>query len=48
VTANTDLDVLVIGTREFGGIVDDIPSIAHKLMRSLAARVRELDSQVYG
>jgi CRP-like cAMP-binding protein len=48
VTAASDLDVLVIGTREFGGIVDDIPSIAHKLMRALAARVRELDSKVYG
>jgi CRP-like cAMP-binding protein len=48
VTAATDLTTLVIGTREFAGIVDDIPSIAHKLMRSLAAKVRELDTKAYG
>ena len=48
VIAATDLTVLVIGTREFSGIVDEIPSIAHKLMRSLAGKVRELDLQAYG
>ncbi len=48
VIAATDLTVLVIGAREFAGIVDDIPSIAHKLMKSLATKVRELDAQAYG
>ncbi len=48
VVAATDLKVLVIGAREFAGIVDDIPTIAHKLMRSLAAKVRELDTKAYG
>ena len=48
VVAATDLTVLVIGTREFSGIVDEIPSIAHKLMRSLAGKVRELDLKAYG
>ena len=48
VIAATDLTVLVIGAREFAGIVDEIPSITHKLMRSLAAKVRELDTQAYG
>ena len=48
VTAATDLSVLVIGAREFAGIVDEIPPIAHKLMRALAARVRELDEKTYG
>ena len=37
VIAATDLTVLVIGAREFAGIVDEIPSIAHKLLKSLAA-----------
>ena len=36
VIAATDLTVLVIGAREFAGIVDEIPPIAHKLMKSLA------------
>ena len=48
VIAATDLTVLVIGAREFAGIVDNVPSISHKLMRSLASRVRELDAQAYG
>lgn len=48
VTAASDLSVLVIGAREFAGIVDEVPPIAHKLMRALAARVRELDQKTYG
>ena len=48
VIASTDLTVLVIGAREFAGIVDNVPSISHKLMRSLASRIRELDAQAYG
>ena len=48
VIATTDLKVLVIGAREFSGIVDEVPPIAHKILRSLAARVRELDTQMFG
>ena len=48
VTAATDMKALVIGAREFGAVVDEIPSIAHKLMKALASRVRDLDTQIYG
>lgn len=48
VTAATPLSVLVIGAREFSGIVDDVPPIAHKLLKALAGRVRELDAKAYG
>lgn len=48
VTATTDLKVLVIGVREFAAILDDVPTIAHKLMRALASLVRELDAKTYG
>ena len=48
VTASTPLSVLVIGAREFSGIVDDVPPIAHKLLKALAGRVRELDAKAYG
>ncbi len=48
VVAGTDLTVLVIGTREFAALVDKVPSIARKLLQSLAARIRQLDSQTYG
>lgn len=48
VKAETDLSVLVVGAREFAAILDDVPPIAHKLLKSLAARVRELDQKTYG
>lgn len=48
VVASTDLKVLVIGTREFAGIIDSVPPLAHRLLRSLAARIRDLDTKIYG
>jgi CRP-like cAMP-binding protein len=48
VTADTDCTVLVLGAREFGGILDEVPGLAHKVMASLAARIRELDTKIYG
>jgi CRP-like cAMP-binding protein len=48
VIASTDMTVLVIGVREFAGIIDEIPSITHKLLKSLASKVRELDTRAYG
>ena len=48
VTAATDMSVLVLGVREFAGIIDEVPTIAHKLMKALAARIRELDTQLFG
>ena len=48
VVASSDMTVLVIGVREFGALLDEVPSITHKLMKSLASKIRELDSRVYG
>jgi CRP/FNR family cyclic AMP-dependent transcriptional regulator len=48
VVAATDLKVLVLGAREFAGIIDEIPAIAHKILKSLAARIRDLDAKTYG
>jgi len=48
VTAATDLSVLVLGVREFAGLIDEVPPIAHKVLRALAARVRELDVKTFG
>lgn len=46
--ADGPIDVLVIGPREFSALLDDVPTINHKLLKSLAAMVRELDKQTYG
>ena len=48
VVAGTDMTVLAIGAREFAALLDEVPPIALKVLRSLAARVRDLDSQIYG
>ena len=48
VEAATPMTVLVLSAREFSGVIDDVPGLAHKLMGALAARVRELDKKIYG
>lgn len=48
IVADTDLTVLVLGAREFGGVIDDVPGLAHKIMATLATRIRDLDSKIYG
>lgn len=48
VRAATPLTVLVLGPREFSGLLDEVPALTHKILASLASRVRELDSKAYG
>jgi hypothetical protein len=40
--------MLVIDSRRFLAVIDDIPAIAHKLLAALAGRIREFDRQTYG
>jgi CRP/FNR family cyclic AMP-dependent transcriptional regulator len=44
----TDCTLLVIDQRRFIGVLDDVPSIAHKLMGALASRIREMDRTYMG
>ncbi|HET6774850.1 MAG TPA: cyclic nucleotide-binding domain-containing protein [Acidimicrobiales bacterium] len=48
VTAATPLTVLVLGPREFSGLLDEVPTLTHKVLAALAARVRELDAKAFG
>ena len=48
VVCETDCTLIVIDQRRFLAVVDTIPAISHKLMASLAGRIRELDRQYYG
>ena len=48
VTAETPMRVLVLGQREFAGVLDEVPGLAHKVMASLARRIRELDQMTFG
>lgn len=48
VVCATDCTLLVIDQRRFIGVLDDVPSIAHKLMGTLASRIRVMDRTYMG
>ena len=48
VTATTDLELLVIGRREFAALIEDVPGLSHKVLVNLAQWVRQLDDRIYG
>jgi CRP-like cAMP-binding protein len=39
--------LLVLGQREFSGVLDEVPALAHKLLMSMAARLREADERAF-
>jgi CRP/FNR family cyclic AMP-dependent transcriptional regulator len=48
VVCDTDCLFLLLSQRTFLGVVDDVPALAHKLLASLATRIRDLDRQYFG
>jgi CRP/FNR family cyclic AMP-dependent transcriptional regulator len=44
----TDCSLFVISQRHFLAVLDDVPTIGHKLLSALAGRIRELDRAYYG
>lgn len=48
VVANTDMRLLVLGQRDFVGVLDSIPGMASKLLSTMAQRLREADSRAVG
>jgi CRP/FNR family cyclic AMP-dependent transcriptional regulator len=48
VTCETDCTLMVLSQRTFLAVVDDVPALSHKLLASLANRIRELDRQSFG
>ncbi len=48
VIADTDCVMLVISQRQFLGVLDSIPALSHKMLATLAGRIRELDRQYFG
>ncbi len=47
VIAKEDMEVLVLGQREFAGVIDEVPSLAHKLLTTMAQRLRDADARAY-
>jgi CRP/FNR family transcriptional regulator, cyclic AMP receptor protein len=48
VTTDEASTVLVLDQRHFSAVIDDVPTIGHKIMGVLASRIRDLDRQIYG
>ncbi len=44
VTAVGDVEVLMLGQREFSGLLEAVPSLAHKLLAGLARRIHETEA----
>lgn len=47
VAAVTDMKLLVLGQAEFGGLLETVPSLAAKLLRGLALRLRKADARAF-
>jgi len=45
VEAATEMNVLVLGQREFSGLLDEVPGMAHKLLSSMADRLSQADAK---
>ena len=43
VTADTDMKLLILGQREFTGLLDTIPGLASKILSIMARRLRQAD-----
>lgn len=45
IVSETEVDLLVLGQREFNGLLETTPSLSRKLMSAMAARLREQDAK---
>lgn len=45
VEAATDLNLLVLGQREFSGLLSEVPGMAHKMLATMALRLSEADAK---
>jgi CRP/FNR family transcriptional regulator, cyclic AMP receptor protein len=45
VIAETPMELVVLGQREFSALIDEVPGFAHKLLAGLARRLRAFDAQ---
>jgi CRP/FNR family transcriptional regulator, cyclic AMP receptor protein len=43
VTAETDMRLLVLGSREFSTLIEDVPAVGRRVLAALAERVREAE-----
>jgi CRP-like cAMP-binding protein len=47
ITATSEVKALVLPTREFWQVIDEVPAIAHRLLTTLAERLRAADEAAF-
>jgi CRP-like cAMP-binding protein len=47
ITSTTPVNALVLPTREFWQVIDEVPAIAHRLLTTLAERLRAADEAAF-
>jgi CRP-like cAMP-binding protein len=47
VISDTEMLLLVLGQRQFNGVLDAIPALGRKLLAAMATRLREADARAY-
>jgi CRP/FNR family cyclic AMP-dependent transcriptional regulator len=45
IVADTDMELVVLGQREFAGLLDEVPGFARKMLAGTAHRLREADAR---
>lgn len=45
IKAETDVDAVILGQREFSALLDIVPTLAHKLLIGLARRIHQMDAK---
>ena len=45
IVAETDMELVVLGQREFAGLIDEVPGFARKLLAGMAHRLRDADAR---
>ena len=45
IVAESDMELVVLGQREFAGLIDEVPGFARKLLAGMAHRLRDADAR---
>ena len=45
VTSETDMQLLVLGQRQFNGVLDAVPALSRKMLAAMSTRLREADDR---
>lgn|ERR1017187_7072357 len=47
VVSDSEMTLLVLGQREFNGVLDTVPALSRKLLAAMATRLRDSDDKAY-